>query len=61
MVFANQKGLDMHTGMNRKNNCGRMVEIAKKKKLIAQRRLRKETITLLNIRKVQPNQIKPHK
>ena len=62
LVFANQNGLDKHVGgKNKHNNCGRLAQIAKKKKIIAQNMLRKQTISTLNIRKVRPDQIKPHK
>ena len=61
LVFANKNGLDKHVGRNKQYNCGRLALLAKKKKQIAERTLRRDTISKLKIRKIQPEQVKPHK
>ena len=48
-------------GRNKQYNCGRLALLAKKKKQIAERTLRRDTISKLKIRKILPDQVKPHK
>ena len=61
LVFANQNGLDKHVGKNKNNNCGRLAQLAKKKKEIAKLRLRKEAIFKFKMKKANAAQIHPQK
>ena len=60
LVFANKDGLDKHVGYNKNNLCGRTAILAKKKKEIAKRILRKEAISALSLRKMNPRLMNPN-
>ena len=61
LVFANQNGLDKHVGRNKNNNCGRLAKLAKKKKEIAKRRLRQDTISKFKMKKAKAANITTQK